>query len=197
MSGEDGVRIAYVALLFLLVIGAVVSRRVPVGQAVRYLLIWAVLFGAAFLLFAMRDDLRPLIDRVRGEIAPQTPQSMGDTARIAMSADGHFWVDGRIGTTDARFLIDSGATITALSADTIRKAGLIVDDRHPLTLQTANGVVQADRVAVPNLSIGSIAVHDLRAVTAPGFGETNVLGMNFLSTLRRWGVEGRTLILEP
>jgi aspartyl protease family protein len=34
-------------------------------------------------------------------------------------------------------------------------------------------------------------------VTSPGLGDLDVLGMNFLSKLQSWRVEGRTLVLVP
>ena len=50
---------------------------------------------------------------------------------------------------------------------------------------------------VGELRFGNIVARDLDAVVAPGLGEANVLGMNLLSRLASWRVEGRTLILVP
>jgi aspartyl protease family protein len=47
------------------------------------------------------------------------------------------------------------------------------------------------------LRFGTIVARDLPVVVSPAFGTTDVLGMNFLSKLKSWRVEGRTLILEP
>jgi aspartyl protease family protein len=64
-------------------------------------------------------------------------------------------------------------------------------------LHTANGAATAETGAIDELRVGNIVARNLRVVTAPGLGELNVLGMNFLSKLQSWRVEGRTLILVP
>ncbi len=194
---DQGMHAGYLGLLIVLLLASLGARRLPLGRTIGYLLSWAAIFLGAYLLFVNRDAFRPLIDRVATDIRPATPTVVGKTVRIAMSPDGHFWVDGRIGQEKIRFLIDSGATMTALSSDTVRKGGLEVDTRRPMILRTANGDIRADRVVIPTLKIGSIRVETLGAVTTTGFGDVNVLGMNFLSGLQRWGVEDRTLILTP
>lgn len=64
-------------------------------------------------------------------------------------------------------------------------------------LSTANGTVAAELTSIDNLSFGNIEAHGLDAVIAPNLGRTNVLGMNFLSRLESWRVEGRDMILVP
>lgn len=63
-------------------------------------------------------------------------------------------------------------------------------------VQTANGVVVAHGAQVKTLVLGGITAHDLPVLVAPSFGELDVIGMNFLSQLKSWRVEGRTLVLE-
>ena len=95
-------------------------------------------------------------------------------------------------------LIDSGATVTAISTTTARQAG--VDTKMGLTpviLRTANGATPARTGAIDELRIGNIVARNLKVVTSPGLGTLDVLGMNFLSKLESWRVEGRTLILVP
>jgi aspartyl protease family protein len=69
--------------------------------------------------------------------------------------------------------------------------------RAPVILKTANGQTMAELVTIKELRFGNIVARDRDAVVAPGLGETNVLGMNFLSRLKSWRVEGRTLVLVP
>jgi aspartyl protease family protein len=64
-------------------------------------------------------------------------------------------------------------------------------------MRTANGTIQAELVTVEELRFGNVVARDLDAVVAPGLGEANVIGMNLLSRLASWRVEGRTLILVP
>jgi aspartyl protease family protein len=122
----------------------------------------------------------------------------GGETRAKLAGDGHFWVQGRIGRARARFLVDTGATITTLSEATAREAGLDEDpDAPPIMLTTANGMTRAMRTTIPEMRIGTVLVRRLGAVVAPGIGDTNVLGMNFLSKLATWRVEGDVLVLVP
>jgi aspartyl protease family protein len=47
------------------------------------------------------------------------------------------------------------------------------------------------------LEVGPIERRDMNLHIAGTDADLNVLGMNFLSSLQRWGVEGRWLILVP
>src|SRR3546814_20228572 len=64
-------------------------------------------------------------------------------------------------------------------------------------MNTANGTIRADAGTLDRLEIGGIEARKLKIVISPGLGDTDVLGMNFLSQLQSWRVENRTLILTP
>jgi aspartyl protease family protein len=115
-----------------------------------------------------------------------------------MADDGHFSVTVKFGDVERKMLVDSGATVTALSSDTAAAAGLRPSPSpFPMIIQTANGSVRAETATVAELHIGNIVARDLPVVTSPAFGDMDVIGMNFLSRLKSWRVEGRTLILTP
>lgn len=128
----------------------------------------------------------------------QKQEVAGDTTRIPLSPDGHFWINAQVNGEPRRFLVDTGATLTAISSNTALSAGIEPGpmDRS-LILQTANGAVAAQTAVIDELRFGNIVARDLDAVITPGMGETNVIGMNLLSRLAGWRVEGRTLILTP
>ena len=128
----------------------------------------------------------------------QKQEVAGDTTRIPLSPDGHFWINAQVNGEPRRFLVDTGATLTAISSNTALSAGIEPGpmDRS-LILQTANGAVAAQTAVIDELRFGNIVARDLDAVITPGMGETNVIGMNLLSRLASWRVEGRTLIMTP
>lgn len=122
----------------------------------------------------------------------------GGETRVDMAADGHFWLRAEINGVPADFLVDTGATITAVNTSLAEEAGL--EPRRggmPIELNTANGTISAHLSSVDELRFGNVAARGLDAVIAPNLGETNVIGMNVLSRLESWRVEGRTLILVP
>jgi aspartyl protease family protein len=116
---------------------------------------------------------------------------------VALADDGHYWVSGTVNGVEARFLIDSGASFTALSEDLAHKAGLAMDPMRMAILHTANGTVNAGRSSVAELAVGPLRTRDLPVVVSANFGDVNVLGMNFLSKLKSWKVAGGELVLEP
>jgi aspartyl protease family protein len=122
----------------------------------------------------------------------------GRETRVAMSNDGHFWLRARVNGEPRRFLVDTGATLTAISRDTAVETGVPQSPiRRSLRMRTANGTVEAELATIAELRFGNIVARDLDAVIAPGLEGTNVIGMNLLSRLASWRVEGNTLILVP
>ena len=117
---------------------------------------------------------------------------------MSMAPDGHFWVVASVNGVNTRMLIDSGATVTAISTDTAHAARVDTGTGlTPVMLRTANGVAPARIGSIDELRVGNIVARNLKIVSAPGLGGLDVLGMNFLSKLDSWRVEGRTLILVP
>lgn len=157
--------------------------------------------GGALLVFlvAERGRFDPAFSRFSKMLDLDNAQVVaGKETRIRMADDGHFWVRVDINGVRRRMLVDSGATVTALSSDTMRAIGVKAGaSPFPMLIETANGTVRADTATVPELRIGNIVARDLPVVTSPSFGDMDVVGMNFLSRLKSWRVEGRTLILTP
>ncbi|WP_227340368.1 TIGR02281 family clan AA aspartic protease [Sphingopyxis sp. P8] len=176
----------------------VILFKIPyVGRVLRALFSFALLAFGIFLVL-QQAPFDPNLSRITANLGLDSQEIVGDEVRIPMSRDGHFWAEVELNGTKRRMLVDSGATITALSEATATAAGVKADATLvPLLMKTANGTVRADAGTVDRLEIGGIEAHKLKIVISPGLADTDVLGMNFLSQLRSWRVEGRTLILTP
>jgi aspartyl protease family protein len=111
-----------------------------------------------------------------------------------MAIDGHFWVDAKLNGKDVHFLVDSGATMTTVDRDTAKAAGIQVSPRADQYVRTGNGVIRVSSGRADELEVGGITRHDVGLQVAEN-DDLNVLGMNFLSTLSRWSVEGRWLVM--
>jgi aspartyl protease family protein len=173
-------------------------QRIPVvGRIIRFGFSAALL---AFLIFIVLQQApyQPELARFTQSIGLDDQKVAGKELLVRMSPDGHFWVLASINGTQRRMLIDSGATVTAISTSTARQAGVDTGTGiTPVILRTANGSAPAQTGAIEELRVGNIVARNLRVVAAPGLGDLDVLGMNFLSKLESWRVEGRTLILVP
>jgi aspartyl protease family protein len=183
----------YILMAMMLVLGSLMARREPMAKLVTMALAWIVIFAAGFVLFTFRDDFGYLAQRLKAE-AIGSPVSQGRETRIPMAIDGHFWVNATLNGHDVKFLVDSGATMTTIDRKTAEDTGVRVSQRRDQFVRTGNGVIRVSSGRADALDVGDIVRRDVGLQVADN-DDLNVLGMNYLSTLSRWGVEGRWLIL--
>ena len=184
----------YYVLAIVLVASALIGMRLPLGKAARMIAAWVAIFGVAFALFAFRGEFGGAFDRLRAEATGAAILKDGEV-RVPIADDGHFWVDATLNGRPVRFLVDSGASITTVSEETARQAGIRTDGRTAY-INTANGTAQVRQSYADKLAVGPIERTDF-PVDVNARDRTNILGMNFLSTLRGWRVEGHDLVLRP
>lgn len=185
----------YLLMATMLVLGALMARREPLARLLTFGLAWIAIFGAGFILFTFRDNFGWVWQRIKAEAVGE-PVSQGSEMRIPMAIDGHFWVTGEVNGAKVKFLVDSGATMTTIDRATAERAGVSIRQSRNQVVRTGNGLVRvavgrADRLAIGTIERGNFAMH------VADNEDLNVLGMNFLSTLDRWGVEGRWLVMVP
>jgi aspartyl protease family protein len=183
----------YLLMAVMLVLGSLMARREPAAKLFTMALAWVAIFAAGFVLFTFRDNLGWVAQRLKSE-AVGTPVQQGPETRIPMAIDGHFWVDAKLNGRDVKFLVDSGATTTTIDRETARAAGVEVASRRDQFVRTGNGVIRVAGGRAQELTVGGIVRHDVALEIADN-DDLNVLGMNYLSSLSHWGVEGRWLIL--
>ena len=183
----------YLLMAAMLVFGALMTRREPAARLFTMALSWVAIFAAGFVLFTFRDSLGWVGQRLKAE-AVGSPVQEGRETRIPMGLDGHFWVDAKVNGRDVKFLVDSGATMTTIDRKTARGAGIEVSPNRDQFVRTGNGIIRVSSARAISLEIGGIQRRDVGLQVADN-DDLNVLGMNFLSTLTRWSVEGRWLVL--
>lgn len=183
----------YLLMAVMLLAGSLMARREPAAKMFKMALGWVVIFAAGFILFTFRDNFGYFAQRLKAE-AVGTPVEQGRETRIPMAIDGHFWVNAKLNGKDVRFLVDSGATMTTIDRDTAIAAGVAVSPRRDQFVRTGNGVIRVSTGRASELEVGGIQRRDVALQVAEN-DDLNVLGMNFLSTLSRWSVEGRWLVM--
>lgn len=197
-DGDQALNLVYLILLLVLVGSGLAIRRAPIGQTLKMALAWVLIFGVAFAVFTLREEFGALGRRMLAELSGEAAQQVkGGELRIRRSDDGHFWVDAELNGRPARFLVDSGATVTTITQATAESAGIAPSGGFGVMVNTANGPVMVARGRAERLKVGPIAREDIAVHVSATLGDTNVIGMNFLSTLSGWSVEGRTLVLRP
>ena len=184
----------YLLMAMMLVLGALINRREPLAKLAIMGLAWLAIFGGGFVLFTFRDDLGFIAQRLKTE-ATGEPMVAGSEVRIPMAVDGHFWVDAKINGAPVKFLVDSGATVTTIDRASAIRSGAVASDARDQLVRTGNGFIKVARGSAQRLEVATIERDNIRLHIVDG-DDMNVLGMNFLSTLTRWSVEGRWLILQ-
>ncbi len=118
----------------------------------------------------------------------------GTTIEIARGPDGHYHWPGRINGRQVDFLIDTGATGTAISSALAEDLGL--SSHGTVRSSTAGGLVTGSLVTADVHLQGGVIVQRLRIVALPGLGERPLLGMDVLGQLK-WSQDQGVLRIDP
>ncbi len=195
---EDGPSLIWGVVCILLLLSSLAARRLPLGYVAKAAFAWIAIFAALFAIFSFRFEFKAIWERVKADISGTAGQSVsGEEITIRRQDDGHYWLQLDVNGKPVRFMIDSGATTTAVNANTARETGIQVDtDGYPVFLNTANGSVAAQRGIIQSLKIGTHEIGQHNVVVSESFGDTNVLGMNFLDSMHSWKVEANVMTLK-
>lgn len=125
-------------------------------------------------------------------------QSGGRSVAIPRDARGHFQTDGRIDGQRIGFMVDTGASVVALNERSAALFGLRPRPaEYTATVSTANGTVKAARTRLAMLDIGGLIVRDVDALVLPDEAlSENLLGLSFLSKLKRFEYANGRMLLE-
>jgi aspartyl protease family protein len=106
-------------------------------------------------------------------------------ASIVADAGGQYRAKALVEGQDVDVMIDTGATVVALTSETAARLGVAIDPSRPRwKMNTANGVAFANPVTLRSVSLGAIYMDDVQAVVMPpGASSINLLGASFLKRL--------------
>jgi aspartyl protease family protein len=172
---------------------------------VRFLMIGVVaalcaMGGARFLtaIAANKSDPAPAaaVVTLPAEAPPARTAEPGE-ASIAKSADGHFWAQAEVDGHPVRFLVDTGATAVALTAEDARTLGIDPTSlQYQYTVMTANGSAKAAQVKLGYVSVGRAEVSEVQAFVIDRGLETSLLGMSYLGRLSKFEATPDALVLK-
>jgi aspartyl protease family protein len=100
---------------------------------------------------------------------------------IERSRDGHFYTTGKINGQEAKFMVDTGASLVSISDSFAQKA--MIRGGAPTTFHTANGDRAGRVVEGVSVSIGPVSVTNVKVGVGLSMGDENdaLLGQSFLS----------------
>ncbi len=128
----------------------------------------------------------------------QPPLDGSRTVSLTPDSRGHFQTDARVDGRDIGFLVDTGATVIALTETDAARIGIRpFSGDYTTNVSTANGSAKAAPARIASIDIGGVVVRDVDALVMPDkVLSQNLLGMTFLSRLKRFEYSGGRLVLE-
>jgi aspartyl protease family protein len=177
--------------------------RIECGVMRNIMIFAAFIAGLGTLMAQMADRMTPAPAQAHAMSAPAAPVetiALAGSRSVSIPRDsrGHFETEGRIEGQRIGFMVDTGASMIALNESSAARFGL----RPPAgafnaTVTTANGIVKAARTRLPMVEVGGLMVRDVDAMVLPDEAlSENLLGLSFLSKLKRFEYANGQMVLE-
>jgi aspartyl protease family protein len=175
--------------------------RIECGVMRNIMIFAAFIAGLGTLMAQMADRMTPALAHTAPakaaavEIAALTGSR---SIRIPPDARGHFETEGRIDGQRIGFMVDTGASMIALNETSAARFGLRPSrGDYNATVTTANGTIKAAHTRLAMVEIGGLVVRDVDAMVLPDEAlSENLLGLSFLSKLKRFEYANGQMVLE-
>ena len=170
----------------------------------RNIMIFAsIMIGLGTFMAQMADKLAPnkasaTAVPVQAAVVDTPAQAGGRRLNIPRDSRGHFQTEGRIDGQRIDFMVDTGASVVALNESSAARFGLRpARGDYTATVTTANGTIKAARTRLAMLDVGGLIVRDVDAMVLPDEAlSQNLLGLSYLSKLRRFEYANGQMVLE-
>jgi len=163
----------------------------------------AIMIGLGTFMAQMADKMAPApasaTIAARKALPAETVAQAGiRSLSIPRDARGHFATEGRIDGQRIAFMVDTGASVIALNESSAARFGLRpARSEYRATVTTANGTIKAAPTRLAMVDIGGLVVRDVDAMVLPDEAlSENLLGLSFLSKLRRFEYANGKMVLE-
>jgi aspartyl protease family protein len=163
----------------------------------------AVMVGLGTIMAQMADRMTattPALahSSVRKGAADTVGQGGSRSVSIGRDFRGHFLTEGRIDGQRIAFMVDTGASVVALNETAAARFGLRPSRAdYNANVTTANGTIRAARTRIAMVDVGGLVVRDVEAMVLPDEAlSENLLGLSFLSKLKRFEYANGKMVLE-
>ena len=126
---------------------------------------------------------------------PAAPAGNGFASReIAARADGHFYLDAQVNGAQVHFLVDTGASMVALTPADAQRAGIALPSERA-TAQGAGGAVEVMPVTIDRIAVGPLEARGVEGAVAREL-PVSLLGQSFLSRVGNVQISGDRMVLR-
>lgn len=156
-------------------------------------------FAAAFTLGNPSDDgpaqAQPMLATVA---ASHSAPASGTPTQIVRSSDGHYWAQADVDGRAVKVLVDTGASVVALTREDAARLGLrLKPDDFTREVQTASGSARAAPVTLDRVAVAGASVDNVEALVVEAGLSHSLLGMSYLGRLSRFEATPSGLTLRP
>src|SRR5215470_6792580 len=179
-----------------------IELSVPSGVMRNIMIFAAIMIALVTFMAQMADKMSSAAatsaPRTTVALASSAPQAGYRTLSIPRDGRGHFQTEGRIDGQRIGFMIDTGASVVALNETSAARFGLRPSrNDYNATVATANGTIKAARTRLAMMDVGGLIVRDVDAMVLPDEAlSENLLGLSFLSRLKRFEYANGQMVLE-
>ncbi|WP_163881244.1 TIGR02281 family clan AA aspartic protease [Rhizobium laguerreae] len=190
LQSDDFGRVVYLLPIALMLSAGIWASRRSVGETMRQMMIWLVIILALVTVYLYRQEAlgvgnRLLAGLVPGRAVVVTTSEGGREIILHKLLNGHFKADVAVNGQTVEMLVDTGASMVALSREDAERIGIDLSRlTYSMTIMTANGRGRAAPVTLHQVAIGPIVRNNVAAsVAEDGRLDQSLLGMSFLETL--------------
>jgi aspartyl protease family protein len=167
-----------------------------------------VLIAGTAIGFAMPDVIGDKFTAPADDLAaPQTPTlalavtseepGWDESITLQRETDGHFYADVSVDGQPARMLVDTGASVVALTGDDAAAMGLSWEQSEvAVVAQGANGAVYGVQTVLPQVELGDFSAQDVPALIIPEGLQVSLLGQSFLSKIGVVEIAGDAMVMS-
>jgi aspartyl protease family protein len=116
------------------------------------------------------------------------------THELVRDQNGHFYAEAQVNGARIRFLIDTGASIVALTRDDAQRAGISFGSERAKAIG-ADGEVEVIPVTIDRIAVGPIEAREVRGAVADNL-PVSLLGQSFLSRVGSVEIRGDRMVLR-
>src|SRR3954467_1017489 len=163
----------------------------------------AILIGLGTVMAQMADKMTattPAMAKTASLATVSQPDAQAGIRSLSIPRDsrGHFQTEGSIDGQRIGFMVDTGASVIALNEKSAARFGLRPSRAdYNATVTTANGTIKAARTRIAMMEVGGLIVRDVDAMVLPDEAlSENLLGLSFLSRLKRFEYANGRMVLE-
>lgn len=129
-------------------------------------------------------------------LAIAVPDAWAENVVLTRAADGHFYADVAIDGVSLHMLVDTGASVVALTSADAEALHISWDPAQVAPVaQGASGPVEGVNVVIPEITVGDHAARNVPALVIPEGLAVSLLGQSFLSTLGQVQMTGEHMVL--